>query len=120
MTASQESAFFIALGERISRLRKQKNVTQAQLAERLGVSQQTIQSYEVGRRRIQVDSLPPLAEMLGVSVEELIGLTPRRAHSKRGPAPRWQQQVEAIDQLPKPKQQFMAKMIDALIAQAQR
>jgi hypothetical protein len=62
----------------------------------------------------------PLKVMLGVSVEELIGLTPRRTRSKRGPAPRWQQQVEAIDQLPKPKQQFMAKMIDALIAQAQR
>ncbi|MDR0249767.1 MAG: helix-turn-helix domain-containing protein [Burkholderiales bacterium] len=120
MTVSQESAFFIALGERISRLRKLKNVTQTQLAETLGVSQQTIQSYEVGRRRIQVDSLPSLAEVLGVSVEELIGLTPRQTRSKRGPAPRWQQQVEAIDQLPKPKQQFMAKMIDALIAQAQR
>jgi len=120
MTASQESAFFIALGERITRLRKLKNVTQVQLAEKLGVSQQTIQSYEVGRRRIQVDSLPPLAEVLGVSVEELIGLPQRLNRNKRGPAPRWQRQIEVIDQLPRPQQQLIVKMLDAMIAQAQR
>jgi hypothetical protein len=35
-----------------------------------------------------------------------------------GPAPKWQQQLEAIDQLPKSKQKFVAQMLDALIAQA--
>ncbi|WP_454844036.1 hypothetical protein [Pseudomonas gorinensis] len=37
---------------------------------------------------------------------------------KRGPAPKWQQQLEAIDQLPKSQQKFVAQMLDALIAQA--
>ncbi|WP_176507901.1 MULTISPECIES: hypothetical protein [Pseudomonas] len=37
---------------------------------------------------------------------------------KSGPAPKWQQQLEAIDQLPKSQQQFVAQMLDALIAQA--
>ncbi|MNO07643.1 hypothetical protein D3C81_2299260 [compost metagenome] len=33
-------------------------------------------------------------------------------------APKWQQQLEAIDQLPKSQQKFVALMLDALIAQA--
>lgn len=41
----------MGLGERIASLRRANNITQVQLAEALGVSQQTLQSYEVGRRR---------------------------------------------------------------------
>lgn len=37
---------------------------------------------------------------------------------KRDPAPKWQQQLEAIDQLPKSQTKFLAQMLDALIAQA--
>jgi DNA-binding XRE family transcriptional regulator len=48
---TEDRAFFIALGERIAALRKTQQITQVQLAETLGVSQQTLQSYEVGRRR---------------------------------------------------------------------
>ena len=39
--SKEEKAFFIELGARITGLRKAQNVTQVQLAERLGVSQQT-------------------------------------------------------------------------------
>jgi DNA-binding XRE family transcriptional regulator len=35
------------------------------LAEALGVSQQTMQCYEVGRRRIPVSALPTMAQALG-------------------------------------------------------
>ena len=37
---------------------------------------------------------------------------------KRDPAPKWQQQLEAIDQRPKSQQKFAAQMLDTLIAQA--
>ncbi|WP_415639794.1 helix-turn-helix transcriptional regulator [Pseudomonas floridensis] len=45
-------------------MRKEHCITQTQLAERLGVSQQTIQAYESGKRRIQVAALPELARCL--------------------------------------------------------
>lgn len=67
-----EKAFFVQLGARIARLRKQQHITQVQLAELLNVSQQTINAYEVGRRRMPVSSLPPIARFLGVSIEELL------------------------------------------------
>ena len=52
--SSDEREFFIALGGRIAALRKQQDITQVQLAELIGVTQQTINSYETGRRRVPV------------------------------------------------------------------
>jgi DNA-binding XRE family transcriptional regulator len=62
--SSDERAFFIDLGARIARLRKDEGITQVQLAEQLGTSQQTITAYEVGRRRVPVSSLPRIASCL--------------------------------------------------------
>lgn len=76
--SNEEKEFFIALGERITRLRKARGITQVQLADMLGVSQQTIQAYEVGRRRIQVSALSIIAHTLSVSLEELFGETEQR------------------------------------------
>jgi transcriptional regulator with XRE-family HTH domain len=67
-----ERDFFIALGARIAKQRKEQDITQVQLAELLGVSQQTVNSYETGRRRIPVSLLPDIAKRLGMAVEALI------------------------------------------------
>lgn len=115
--SSEERDFFIALGERISLLRKAHGITQAQLAEVLGVSQQTVQAYEVGRRRIQVAALPVVARTLSVSLEELFGEGKQAARSKRGPAPKWEQQIEAISKLPRARQRFVSEMLDTVLAQ---
>lgn len=115
---AEERAFFVAMGERIAALRKAHNVTQVQLAEALGVSQQTLQSYEVGRRRIPVSALPVVAHTLSVSLDELFGEDKPVTRSKRGPVPQWQQHIEAVAQLPRAKQQFVAQMIETVLAQA--
>lgn len=114
-----DRAFFVALGERMTQFRKARGITQVQLAATLGVSQQTYQSYEVGRRRIQVSALPVVARALSVSLEDLFGESDSSPR-KRGPAPKWQKQIEAIAQLPRAKQQFVAQVLDSVLAQAQR
>lgn len=118
--STEERAFFVAMGERIAALRKAHNITQVQLAEALGVSQQTLQSYEVGRRRIPVSALPVVAHTLAVSLDELFGEPKPAARGKRGPVPQWQQHIEAVAQLPKSQQQFVSKMIETVLAQAGR
>ena len=115
--SSEERDFFVALGERIALMRKTHGITQVQLAEVLGVSQQTVQAYEVGRRRIQVAALPVVAHTLSVSLEELFGEGKQAARGKRGPAPKWQQQIEAISKLPKARQRFVSEMLDTVLAQ---
>jgi transcriptional regulator with XRE-family HTH domain len=118
--STEERDFFVAMGERIAALRRANNVTQVQLAEALGVSQQTLQSYEVGRRRIPVSALPVVATTLAVSLDELFGSEAKAARGKRGPASRLAQQIEVVSQLPKAKQQFVSQMIETVIAQAAR
>jgi len=80
----EEKRFFKELGGRIAQLRKEQNLTQQQLADELGVAQQVVASYEIGRRRVPVSTLPALARVLGVSIEALIGEEEKPA--KRGPA----------------------------------
>jgi transcriptional regulator with XRE-family HTH domain len=118
--SKEERAFFVQLGTRIAELRRVQNITQVQLAEALGVSQQTVNAYEVGRRRMPVSSVPTLARLFGVSVEELLGEPLSAATRKRGPTPKLQQQIERITQLPKPKQRFVMEMLDTVLAQQGR
>ena len=115
---TDEKAFFVQLGARIAQLRKAAGITQVQMAEVLGMSQQTVNSYEVGRRRVPVSALPTIARALAVSIEELIGEPAKPG--KRGPTPKLLQQVERIGRLPKTQQRFVMQMIDTVLAQASR
>jgi transcriptional regulator with XRE-family HTH domain len=120
MAISQdEREFFVELGGRIARLRKNSHLTQVQLAETLGVSQPTMNAYELGQRRVPVSALPVLARTLGVGLEELLGES-SAATKKRGPAPKFQQQVERLARLPMAQQRMVMQMLDGVLAQAQR
>lgn len=114
----KDEAFFKELGARVAQARKDADLTQVQLAERLGVAQQTLAHYEVGRARIAADLLPVLAEVLDLSIDELLlGQSASRKPGKRGPASRLQQQVDAISQLPRAQQRFVVQMLDTVLAQ---
>jgi transcriptional regulator with XRE-family HTH domain len=115
----EDRAFFVALGTRVAELRKAQNITQVQLAATLDISQQTMNAYEMGHRRVPVSALSVLARALGVSVEELLGDSASAA-KKRGPAPRLQQQIERIQQLPRTQQKFVMQMLDTVLQQAGR
>ena len=114
-----EREFFVALGARIAQLRKNSHITQVQLAETRGISQSTVNAYELGHRRVPVSTLPLLARTLGVSVEELIGEETSEAR-KRGRTPKLQQHLERIAALPKPKQRAVMDVIEAMLAQQGR
>jgi transcriptional regulator with XRE-family HTH domain len=113
--SASERAFFTRLGARVAELRKARDITQVEIAQTLGVSQQTINSYEVGRRRIPVSALQMLARSLGVSLEELLG--EEDGTKKRGPTPKLQQQIERILELPRSQQRFVMQMLDTVLAQ---
>lgn len=113
--SDDDRAFFIQLGARITRLRKDQGITQVQLAEQLGVSQQTITAYESGNRRVPISNLPRLATLLGTSIESLIGEQPKPG--KRGPAPKLQQQLEQLSRLPKAQQRLVSQLIDTVLQQ---
>ncbi len=61
------------LGLKLSRLRKERSLTLAQVAEYLGVSKPTVWAWEKGKARPLPDRLEAIAEVLGVSAEDLSG-----------------------------------------------
>ena len=62
--------------DELKRLRKERGLTQVELAEKLNLSQSTIASWENGKRRPDLDLLPIIADFYGVSVDEIYGQEP--------------------------------------------
>jgi transcriptional regulator with XRE-family HTH domain len=112
-----EKDYFKVLGARVAQLRKEQALTQVQLAEALGISQQMVASYEVGRRRIPVSMLQALAQALSVDIDGLLGDT-AKARGKRGPAPVLARHMERISALPKTQQKFVIQVLESVLAQA--
>lgn len=113
----EDRAFFKRFGERLSALRKDRGMTQVQLAKVLCCSQQRIVSFEKGIRRMPLSELRLVADALDVSFEDLLG-TPGRP-GKRGPASKLERQLETVAKLPRSQQRFVSRWLDAVIQQAQ-
>ena len=60
------------LGTMIAELRKQRGMTQLELAEKMNVTDKAVSKWERDLSCPDINSLPKLAEILGVSVDELM------------------------------------------------
>lgn len=70
------------VGEIISYLRKEKNMTQNDLAEKMNVTDKAVSKWERNLSCPDVNSIPKLAEILGVSVEELLNAQTKQENCK--------------------------------------
>ena len=61
------------LSLRITEVRQQKNLTQADVAQRLGITRQTYSSYETGKRQMNFETLCMLADFYKLSADYLLG-----------------------------------------------
>lgn len=63
------------IGQRLKKLREEKNLTQAQVAKILGVSRTTYTQYETGKSEPDLATVSKLAEIYETSVDFLLGKT---------------------------------------------
>ena len=77
----------MTLGQRISRYRKQLNISQEELGARLGVSRQAVSKWETGLSVPDMDNLLALSREFGVSVAELTETPEKPEPSEKEPAP---------------------------------
>lgn len=66
----------IKINEQIAFLRKQKGVTQEELAKALGVTNQSVSKWESGSCCPDIQLLPGIAAYFGVTADELLGYRP--------------------------------------------
>jgi len=105
------------LGKNIKLLRKQKGLTQVQLAEMVGCSQTMITTCENNRKKPSVSTLAQLADALGVSIDQVIGKTPSLKKDNKIRNPKLLKKFEQLEQLPANDKRTVFKMIDGLLAQ---
>ena len=63
------------ISSKIAELRRSIPLTQAELADRLGISHQAVSQWERGETLPDITLLPELASLLGVDVNTLFGIT---------------------------------------------
>lgn len=73
------------LSAKLTSLRKQKGLTQMDLAEKLNVSRQAISRWEVGTAVPSTDNLKVLSELYGVTVDYLLNDGTVQIHEERAP-----------------------------------
>ncbi len=71
---------------RIRDLREDRDLTQKQIAQMLGISQNTYSQYEIGVLNYPVDALIKLADFYQVSVDYLLGRTDKKQPYPKGGA----------------------------------
>lgn len=101
-------------GQRLARLRKARGYTQTELGERVGVSQRMMTYYERAADHPPAALLPKLAQALGVTADQLLGLRPVEAK----PAPpntRLWRRLREIEKLPPGERKAVMKILDGLL-----
>lgn len=73
------------VGSNIHKLRKERGLSQKELAEKLNVIDKTISRWECGYGLPDVNLLPEIAKIFDVSIEELIGEEPKESTSAKKP-----------------------------------
>ena len=73
------------LGRNILCLRRERGITQDELAEYLGVSKSAVSKWETGNSYPDILLLPQLASLFNISVDQLIGYEPQLTRWHRMP-----------------------------------
>jgi transcriptional regulator with XRE-family HTH domain len=95
-------------------------MTQAELAERLGVTQPAISDYEHDDIRLPADVVAQISRIVGVSTDELLGLKDAapRAVSPSPRSRRLYRRLKDIEKLPRRDQQALLRTIEAFLSKA--
>jgi Predicted transcriptional regulators len=86
----------VDFGEKLKTLRKEKGLTQLQLAERLGITKSVISAYESSSRYPSYDVLISIARIFGVTTDYLLGLGKGRTIDVTGLMP---EELEVVSKM---------------------
>jgi len=108
-----------AFGKRLFALRKTRGLTQVQLAEALGTTQRVISYYETEAELPPSTAIIPLARVLEVSTDELLGLRPAQANGNSSvQKQRLWKRFQKMDVLPTKDQRAVIRLINSLAGSA--
>lgn len=101
-------------GERLAAAREQAGLTQAQLAERLGLTQVAVALWERKAVSLRPEQVAAVADILGVTTDYLLGRHDKPPAPK-GPPGRLRQLFEKAYKLPRHEQNQIVKFVEAYV-----
>ena len=102
-------------GKRLFTMRKARGLTQVQLADALGTTQRVISYYETEAEFPPSATIIPLARLLQVSTDELLGLTPAQSAGNSSPEKqRLWKRFQKMEALPTKDQRAVIRLINSL------
>ena len=113
--ATKEKKAAETAGQRVARLRRERGITQEELAEMLGVTQPVVSDYERDEIRLHGELLLQLAQILHASVDEILGRETRKRQDATVKNRRLARRLQQIEKLPKRDQQAILRTIDAFL-----
>lgn len=108
------------IGERLAQLRKDRGITQKEMAKKLAVTQSMVSDYENGVFRLHGDLIIKIAKILEVSADELLGLNKTQGNKNIIQNKRIYKKLCDIDKLSKRDQEALLRTINAFLASAKR
>lgn len=102
-----------SIGHNLSAIRKERGLTQNELAEKIGITQTLISDYETGRSLINSEMLIRFALTLKVSVDRILGLGDRQVMDS--PSLKITRRLQQIDKLPPAKKKSLLDIIDTYL-----
>jgi len=103
-----------SLGQRLARLRKERGITQVQLAKKIGIIQSLVSAYEHDRLRLSAEMAVRFALALGVSTDQI--LHPKHAPpAEEVPSRRVRRRMKQIESLPPRQQAFVLSTLDVIL-----
>jgi transcriptional regulator with XRE-family HTH domain len=118
VSKKQDSGGQETLGERLRRLRKARGFTQTELAQAIGSSQRMITYYERHDGIPAAPVLLKLAETLGATPEELLGIETSRRRLAAPQSPenlRLWRKLKQVEKLSPPERRDVVRFIEALV-----
>jgi transcriptional regulator with XRE-family HTH domain len=107
-------------GQRLASARKAKGWSQQYLADLLGVTRELINYYERQAKNPSLDFIQRAAQILEVSMVDLIGEDDKPLKIKPGPVSQLEQRLERVKKLSRKEQEFILKLLDAVLEQHER
>jgi transcriptional regulator with XRE-family HTH domain len=108
-----------SIGQRLARMRKERGITQIELADKLGSTQSLVSKFERGELLLHGELIKKLAELYAVSADEILGVENKRARVTQPPAPikdrRLLRRLVAVENLSKRDKEALLRTLDAFL-----
>ncbi len=103
------------VGKRIARLRKDRGLTQIELAKKIGIVRVLISDYERDRLRLHADMVIRFAIALSVSTDEILGLKSDCGEKSEKPNSKLLRRMRKIELLSPFQQKSLIQTIDTFL-----